>query len=130
MAQTMTVTEVAYDLNLITDSLRTHCKRLGILDEFKIKFRNMDTRNLSPLANQEFAPRYGGLDANSNKGCTSSCPDYEQCKQRQFENLWPLCCLPTQMEVALAYRDGKIGFDHNVPEWLPEMVERIRINQW
>ena len=73
-----------------------------------------------PLAGPEFAPLYG-----CNRGC-DFCGRLAECDQRMRQNLWPLCCLPSQHEVAWAYRDGLIGFDSRLPEWLPALLEIIR----
>ena len=74
-----------------------------------------------PLAGQEFAPRYGPK-AN---GC-DGCPDHFECRRRMRRDLWPLCCIPSQHEVAWAFIDGRIGFDSDMPEWLPAVVEEMR----
>lgn len=126
LSNTITISQLAYELGVDQGSLRQHYQRLGIYD-FKIRNKHM-TRDLPPLAGHDFAPRFGGRALGTNTDCVS-CVDYAECKGRQANNLWPLCCLPTRVEVALAFRDGKIGFDHNMPEWLPELVETIKIQE-
>jgi len=69
----------------------------------------------------QYAPLYGVMM----RGGCERCPRYEECKQRQRLDLWPLCCLPTRREVALAYRDGRIGHDDRMPKWLPDLVKEL-----
>ena len=76
-----------------------------------------------PLAGPRFAPLMGWRSS----GCTELCPGYGECCRRQELGLWPLCCVPTRHEVALAYRDGLIGFDGDMPEWLPGLVEELKV---
>jgi len=60
------------------------------------------------------------------KGGCESCGQSDECWRRMRDlDLWPLCQVPTRREVALAYRDGRIGFDGNLPEWLPGQVKEL-----
>jgi len=75
-----------------------------------------------PLAepSNELAPRwgYGG-------GC-AYCGHEDECRRRvELLDLWPLCQVPTRLDVALAFIDGRIGFDGHLPEWLPGVVEEL-----
>ena len=56
-------------------------------------------------------------------GCP--CGSVDICRARVRAGLWVLCELPSRLEVARAYRAGLIGFDSDMPEWLPELAEAI-----
>ena len=79
--------------------------------------------DILPLAGSEMAPLYA-----QRCGC-EHCADLAECKRRQLMDLWPLCCIPTRREVAIAYRDGRIGLDGNAPEWLAGMLEEVNVCQ-
>jgi hypothetical protein len=68
----------------------------------------------------ELAPLWG-----TGGGCVN-CGHEAECRRRIDQlDLWPLCQTPTRRDVALAYVDGRIGFDGKLPEWLPEMVQEL-----
>jgi len=96
---------------------RQYERRLGITF-WKRKFVRQPS---VPLAGAEFAPRYG---IRVMGGC-EDCPEIDECRRWIDLGLWPLCCRPMQHEVALAYRDGRIAFDGDMPEWLPELVREL-----
>lgn len=113
-----TAVSIARRIGVDEEFVRRRYQLLGI-NKFPCQGKKISE---SPaLAGPEFAPRRG-----IKIGCTD-CKEYEDCKQRLEKDLWPLCCLPTRMEVFLAYREGKIGFDDNMPKWLPELMKEIQI---
>jgi len=58
-------------------------------------------------------------------GC-ANCGHETECRRRIDQlDLWPLCQIPTRRDVAMAYLEGRIGFDGDMPEWLPETVEEL-----
>lgn len=72
-----------------------------------------------PMADKVFAPRWG------KRGGCENCQCREECERRRDLDLWPLCCLPTRREVALAYIDGRLAIDGKLPRWLPDLVEKM-----
>lgn len=113
------VTRVANEIGVDCRIARRWLKGVGIdTDRPLVSGSTPPTR--PPLAGREFAPRY----SKARSGC-EGCPEYEECRRRLAVDLWTLCCIPSQHEVAWAYRDGRIGFDGNMPEWLPQVLEAI-----
>jgi len=98
-----------------------HLERLGIyVKPPPPKSLKLTDDHVKPLAGLDYAPMRG----KSTKGCMI-CKKHDECRRRQLQDLWPLCCIPTRLEVALAYRDGRIGHDDNMPEWLPDLVQEL-----
>ena len=120
--------QLGRDLNVSRTIVRSWFTALG-LAKFKMKpgsprmrkgVQPPDGDHIRPLADLQYAPMRGIYTS----GC-HTCDKLEECQRRQALELWPLCCIPTRHEVALAYRDGRIGHDDNMPDWLPELVKEL-----
>lgn len=86
-------------------------------DVQRLYLREVDVRPNHLLAGRVFAPMLGI------SGCP--CQRIDECRRRLALDLWPLCQIPTRLDVALAYVHGRIGFDGNLPDWLPELAEEL-----
>jgi len=112
--------DIAKHFGVSSNTIRRHLNKHGLRAQGLPQLKEVISEN---LADPIYAPLWG-----VKIGC-DRCKNIKECQRRQSQDLWPLCCIPTRLEVALAYRDGRIGHDDNMPEWLPELVKELTHGQ-